>query len=61
MSEHDADSKGIERVNYPWNVQINLGGVTFEGPGMETEEEAQAIKSIVESSEPVDGVEVFRQ
>lgn len=52
---------GTERSGYPWNVQINLGGVTFEGPGMETKQEAQAIKSIVEGSEPVDGLEVFRQ
>lgn len=46
---------------YPWNVRIDLGGVTFEGPGMGSEKEAQSIKEIVESSEPVDGVQVIRQ
>ena len=52
---------GTDRSGYPWNVQIDLGGVTFEGPGMESREEAETIATIVESSEPVDGVEVFRQ
>ena len=45
---------------YSWNVRLNLGGVTFEGPGMETENDAKAIKSIVESGADVH-VEVFRQ
>jgi hypothetical protein len=52
---------GISRTGYPWNVRIDLGGVTFEGPGMESRDEAEAIATVVESSEPVDGVEVFRQ
>ncbi|WP_225334264.1 hypothetical protein [Halomicrobium urmianum] len=46
---------------YDWNVQVHLGGVTFEGPGMETRAEAEAIKGIVEESSEVDEVEVFRQ
>jgi len=46
---------------YDWNIRVDLGGVTFEGPGMETRQEAEAIKNIVESSEDIDGVEVFRQ
>lgn len=46
--------------SYPWNVRVSLGGVTFEGPGMESEMEAEAIKNAVESSADVD-VEVFRQ
>ena len=45
---------------YDWNVQIDVGGVTFDGPGMETKQEAEAIASIVESSSGVD-VEGFRQ
>lgn len=47
--------------DYPWNVRILLGGVTFEGPGMETEQEARGIKTIVESKDSVENVEVFRQ
>lgn len=47
--------------SYPWNVQIDVGGVTFEGPGMESEMEAEAIKATVESSDGVENVEVFRQ
>jgi hypothetical protein len=46
---------------YPWNVRVDAGGVTFEGPGMESRIEAEAIKSIVEESADVQNVEVFRQ
>lgn len=48
--------------DYPWNVRISIGGVSFIAPGMESEQEAEAIKSIVESSsDAVDNAEVFRQ
>lgn len=47
-------------MSYPWNVRVDLGGVTFEGPGMESEMEAEAIKTIVESDADVE-VEVFHQ
>lgn len=47
-------------TNYPWNVHLSMGGVSFYGPGMETEAEAKQIKEIVESSEGVD-VEVVEQ
>lgn len=46
---------------YPWNVRIDVGGVTFEGPGMESEMEAEAIKGIVEADADLQNVEVFRQ
>lgn len=47
---------------YDWNVEIDVGGVTFTGPGMETRQEAVAIAGIVESSaEDADRVEVVRQ
>ena len=46
---------------YDWNVHIVVGGVSFEGPGMETRAEAEAIKNIVESEDGVQKVEVFRQ
>ncbi len=58
-NEHDSDA-GLSS-EYPWNVRILVGGVTFEGPGMETEREAQGIKNIVEKTEGVENVEVFRQ
>lgn len=45
---------------YPWNVRVDLGGVTFEGPGMESRDEAESIKHVVETSADVD-VEVFKQ
>jgi hypothetical protein len=51
---------GTDSSHYPWNVQVHLGGVTFEGPGMESKQEAESIKQIVEESAGVD-VEVFQQ
>jgi hypothetical protein len=45
---------------YPWNVHVTLGGVSFDGPGMESEMEAEAIKNIVEQDTDAD-VEVIRQ
>lgn len=47
--------------NYPYNIRVELGGVTFTGPGMESEMHAQRIKEIVEGSTQVEGVEVFEQ
>jgi len=46
---------------YDWNVHIVIGGVSFEGPGMETQQEAEAIKGIVEHEGGVQKAEVFRQ
>ncbi|MFC7216507.1 hypothetical protein ACFQO4_20825 [Saliphagus sp. GCM10025334] len=47
---------------YPWNVRFDLGGVTFDGPGMESKREAESIKNIVESTADADvDVEVFKQ
>ena len=46
---------------YPFNVRVDLGGVTFEGPAMNSRQEAEAIKHAVESGSEVDGVEVFKQ
>lgn len=45
---------------YDWNIRIDVGGVTFTGPGMETRDEAEAVASIVERDSGVD-VGVFRQ
>lgn len=64
LEEIDADlvtDGGAKRSSYRWNVEVDLGGVHFIGPGMETEGEARTIKEIVEGSTHVDGVEVFRQ
>lgn len=47
--------------DYPWNVEINVGGVTFSGPGMETKPEAEAIKNVVEAEESVESAEVVNQ
>ena len=46
---------------YDWNVHIVVGGVSFEGPGMESREEAEAIKGIVENECGVQKAEVFKQ
>lgn len=47
---------------YPWNVRVDVGGVTFHGPGMESEMEAEAIKNVVEGADSeLDTVEVVRQ
>lgn len=42
-----------------WNVRIDVGGVTFVGPGMGSRAEAESVKSIVEESTGEE-VEVFR-
>lgn len=47
--------------SYPWNVRIDVGGVTFDGPGMEGEMEAEAIKNVVKDKDCVQKVEVYRQ
>jgi len=46
---------------YGWNVHIVVGGVSFDGPGMESRQEAEAIKGIVESNDAVQKAEVFKQ
>lgn len=51
----------MNATHYPWNVRVDIGGVTFEGPGMESEASAEGIKQIVEASSEVEGVEVFKQ
>lgn len=48
-------------MSYPWNISIDVGGVTFTGPGMESEMEAEAIKNAVEHKDDVQNVEIFRQ
>jgi hypothetical protein len=46
---------------YPWNVRIDVGGVTFMGPGMDSELEAEAIANIVDGDADLQNVEVVRQ
>ena len=47
---------------YDWNVHVQVGGVSFEGPGMETRAEAEAIAEIVEAdTDDLQKVEVFKQ
>jgi len=46
---------------YDWNVHIVVQGVSFEGPGMESRQEAQAIKQLVENDESVQKAEVIQQ
>lgn len=51
-------------TDYPWNVRYDVGGVTFIGPGMESEGEAHTIATIVKQDESVlngQNVEVFKQ
>ncbi|AEH39476.1 hypothetical protein [Halopiger xanaduensis] len=46
---------------YQWNVQINVGGTTFTGPGMETKRQAEAIKNLVEGKDDVQKAKVIKQ
>lgn len=46
---------------YPWNIRINVGGVSFEGPGADSQREAEALKQIVEDEDGVQKAEVFQQ
>ena len=47
---------------YDWNVEIDIGGVTFDGPGMRTRQEAVTIAEMIESStDDAQRVEVVRQ
>lgn len=47
--------------DYPWNVEIEVGGVAFDGPGMESEAEAQSVLSLVADHDDVQNAEVIRQ
>lgn len=52
----------VDATDYPWNIRVDLGGVTFTGPGMEGPTEAEGVAQLVESSaEAVEDVEVFEQ
>jgi hypothetical protein len=52
----------LQATDYDWNIRVDLGGVTFTGPGMESRGEAEAIAGIVEETEEsVASVEVFEQ
>ncbi len=46
---------------YPWNIRIDVGGVSFEGPGAESRREAMALKRTVEDEDGVQKAEVFEQ
>lgn len=46
---------------YRYNVRVDLGGVTFTGPGMDSKSEAEAIKQMVEHDNPQVRAEVFQQ
>jgi len=51
-----------ESDTYRWNISIRLAGVRFEGPGLETENDARTMKQLVENSADTDvHVEVFQQ
>jgi len=46
---------------FPWNIRIDVGGVSFEGPGAESRREAMSLKRIVEDEDGVQKAEVFQQ
>lgn len=46
--------------DYPWNTHVGLADVSFYGPGMDTREEAESVKNIVETRTGLD-VEVVEQ
>lgn len=46
---------------YPWNIRIDVAGISFTGPGMESRQTAEGMKATVENEEGVDNVEVFSQ
>jgi hypothetical protein len=48
-------------TDYPYNVEIDVQGVTFTGPGMEAEGDAETIARIVGNAESVDRAEVVEQ
>jgi len=45
--------------DYPYNVRITIAGVDFTGPGMETEQEAEIMKSNVKGKDEVQNAEVL--
>lgn len=56
MSDHTVRASDL----YPYNISVDVGGVTFTGPGADTREEAERMADIVEKSAGVDvDVEVF--
>jgi hypothetical protein len=51
----------MNTTDYPWNLRIDVAGVTFTGPGMESKQAAEAIKTNIEQKDAVDNAEVFSQ
>lgn len=50
-----------DATDYPWNIRIDVAGISFTGPGMESRQIAESMKSNVEQEDSVDKVEVFSQ
>jgi len=48
-------------TQYPWNVEIDMAGVTFTGPGMDSKASAEAIARLAEDEESVNSVRVIQQ
>jgi len=46
---------------YDYNVEIDVGGVTYTGPGMDTEREATIIKEAVSVKDCVQDARVIQQ
>lgn len=40
----------MSATGYKWNIKIDVGGVTFTGPGMDSKTEAEAVAEMVEKS-----------
>lgn len=58
---HKQESRSINASEYPWNIRIDVAGVSFTGPGMESRQTAEAMKANIANEESVDNVEVFSQ
>jgi hypothetical protein len=50
-----------DATDYPWNIRIDVAGISFTGPGMESRQTAEAMKANVEQEGSVDRAEVFSQ
>jgi len=50
-----------EPTDYPWNIEIDIAGATFFGPGFEAEGMAEALALVLQDKDDVDNVEVIEQ
>lgn len=48
-------------MTYPYNIEIDVAGITFTGPGMDTKQEAQVLATNLEGRDTIQDVRMIEQ